>query len=247
MSKLSIVIPTLNEEKYLPKLLASLTHQTRMDFGVVVIDGSSRDNTVALARSFAPLLPNLRVHVSATAGVALQRNIGARLTSGEWLVFVDADAVLLPYCIERLEHFIEEKNPTLFTAWFRPDSEAGGDALFTLLTNSYLESSLVVHHPIIPSGLTAVRREVFELVGGYAENLVFGEDYDLTCKITGRGIAPQILRETLSEFSLRRVRKEGRLRFAWFYAKASARALLVRKGMEKAPTYALGGEYYETG
>ncbi len=76
MSKLSIVIPALNEEKFLPNLLTSLTKQTRMDFEVVVVDGSSKDNTVALARSFGPKLPKLQVCVSERAGLPLQRNMG---------------------------------------------------------------------------------------------------------------------------------------------------------------------------
>lgn len=42
MSKFSIVIPALNEEKYLPNLLTSLTKQTRTDYEVVVVDGSSK-------------------------------------------------------------------------------------------------------------------------------------------------------------------------------------------------------------
>jgi glycosyltransferase involved in cell wall biosynthesis len=248
MTKISIVIPALNEEKYLPDLLTSLTKQTRMDFDVIVVDGSSSDNTVAAARSFAGQLPNLQVHVAERAGAARQRNLGARAAASTWLAFVDADSVALPYFIERLESFIEERNPALFTTWFRPDSEAPGDALMTLLMNLYVECSFVARRPIAPGTLTLVRRDVFELAGGYAENLVFGEDYDLTRKILDRGIKPQMLRETLYEMSLRRVRKEGRVWFVWFYLKAGVRTILTKRGLEKAPAYVMtGGQYFETG
>lgn len=246
MGKLSIVIPALNEEKFLPNLLTSLTKQTRMDFEVVVVDGSSKDNTVAVARSFGPKLPKLQVCVSEKASLPLQRNMGARATTGEWLVFIDADSTLLPYSIERLECFIEERTPKLFTAWFRPDSEVSGDALFTLIMNLYVESSIVFHRPIAPGPLTMVRREVFDLVGGYNEDLTFGEDYDFTRKIVARGIAPQILRETLYVLSLRRVRREGKLRFIWVYAKGSLRVLLTGRNLDKVPSYIMGGQLYKT-
>jgi glycosyltransferase involved in cell wall biosynthesis len=246
MTKLSLVIPALNEEKFLPHLLTSLTKQTKQDFAVVVIDGSSKDRTVEAARSFDSKLPMLKVIVSEKAGVPLQRNLGARATNGEWLVFIDADSILLPYFIERVEWFIEKQNPMFFTSWFRPDSETSEDALFTLIANSFVEGSIYFHRPIAPGPLTVVRREVFDLVGGYKESLTFGEDYDFTQRVAERGIALQILRETLYELSLRRVRRDGKLRFMRLYAKASLRVLLTKRNLEHIPSYIMGGHLYET-
>lgn len=246
MTKLSLVIPALNEEKFLPHLLTSLTKQTKQDFEVVVVDGSSKDHTIEAAKLFCSKLPMFKVIVSEKAGLPLQRNLGARATNGDWLVFIDADSVLLPYFIERLEWFIEEQKPMIFTSWFRPDSETSGDALFTLIANSFVESSIYFHRPIAPGPLTAVRRDLFELVNGYNEALTFGEDYDLTQRITGRGIALQILRETIYEYSLRRVRREGKLRFMSLYGIAALRVLLTKRNLERVPSYVMGGHLYET-
>lgn len=246
MMKLSLVIPALNEEKFLPRLLSSLTTQTRTDFEVVVVDGSSKDRTVEVAQSFRSQLPTLQVLVSEKAGLPLQRNIGARATQGEWLVFIDSDSILLPYFIERLENFIAERQPELFTSWFRPDSEDSGDALFTLVANSFVEGSIYFRRPIAPGPLTAVRRDVFELVNGFDESLTFGEDYDLTHRITGHGIPLQILRETLYVYSLRRVRRDGKFRFMRLYATASLKVLFTKKNL-KSPAYIMGGHLYESG
>ncbi len=245
MTKLSLVIPALNEENFLPRLLTSLTKQTKQDFEVVVVDGSSKDRTVEAAQSFCSKLPGLKVVVSEKAGLPLQRNLGARATNGEWLVFIDADSVLLPYFVERIQWFIAKQQPVLFTSWFRPDSEISGDALFTLLANSFVEGSIHFHRPIAPGPLTAVRRDTFEMVGGYNEALTFGEDYDLTRRIAERGVTLQILRETLYEYSLRRVRREGKLRFMGLYAMASLRVLLTKKNLEHVPSYIMGGHLYE--
>src|SRR5690348_11138372 len=98
----SIIIPALNEEKFLPNLLTSLASQTKKDFEVIVVDGSSKDKTVSRARSFHKTVPGLRVVISKIASLPLQRNIGAKAAKGEWLIFVDADSILLPYFIERI-------------------------------------------------------------------------------------------------------------------------------------------------
>ncbi len=246
MGRLSIVIPALNEENFIPHLLQSLAQQTKQDFEVVVVDGRSTDKTVEIARSFSSKLPELKVIVSHKAGLPLQRNLGARAASGEWLVFVDADSVLLPYFIERLEHFIEEHKPTLFTSWFRPDSEDSGDAFFTLISDLFVEGSIIFNRPIAPGPLTVVKREVFELVGGYNESLTFGEDYDFTQRINAQGIPLHILRETLFVLSLRRVRKQGKLRFALLYAKAALKVLLTKRNLNSVPTYVMGGHLYDS-
>lgn len=242
--KLSVVIPALNEEKFLPQLLASLAAQTQRDFEVIVVDGSSKDKTVARAQAFRSRLPSLKVIVSRKAGLPLQRNLGARAARGEWLVFIDADSILLPYFIERLQVFIHEHRPKLFTSWFRPDSEVSGDALFVLIANLFVEGSIVIHRPIAPGPLAVVRREVFDLVGGYDESLHFGEDYDFTRRIAARGISLHILRETLYVYSLRRVRKEGRLRFMRLYARAALLVLLTKRNLRRVPSYVMGGHLY---
>ena len=245
MKKISIVIPALNEEKFLPNLLASLVKQTIQDFETIVVDGSSKDDTVAAALSFTDRLQDLKVIVSEKPGLPLQRNLGANAATGEWLVFIDADSIMLPYFIERLEWFIEDRKPTLFTSWFRPDSEVSGDALFTLVANSFVEGSIYFRRPIAPGPLTVVTRAAFDLVGGYDENYTFGEDYDFTRRLTQAGISLQILRETLYIYSLRRVRREGKFRFIRTYAKGSLLVLLTRRSLKSEPSYTMGGHLYE--
>jgi glycosyltransferase involved in cell wall biosynthesis len=253
VNRFSVVIPALNEEKFLPRLLRSLAAQTRRDFDVVVVDGSSQDRTVDVARSFGPQLPGLNVIVSPKRGVALQRNLGARASrqdhsgpaaAGEWLVFLDADSQVQPYFMERIEAFVAEAQPRLFTSWFRPDSDRASDALFALLANMMVEGSIVAHRSLAPGPLTVVRRDAFELVNGYDETITFGEDYDLSERLTARGVEMQILRETLYVLSLRRVRKDGKLRTVGFYGYTGMQVLLTRRNPAKVPHYVMGGQEF---
>lgn len=93
----SVIIPALNEEKFLPTLLDSLVRQTKKNFEVIVVDGKSKDQTVKVARLYSKKIAHLQVIVSSKANLPFQRNLGASKAQGDWLVFADADGKFLPY------------------------------------------------------------------------------------------------------------------------------------------------------
>ena len=75
--KFSVIIPTLNEEKYVGVLLNSLEKQEFKDFEVLVVDGNSKDSTCKVVRAYTKSVPNFRLIKSPKRGVAYQRNYGA--------------------------------------------------------------------------------------------------------------------------------------------------------------------------
>ncbi len=239
----SIIIPTLNEEKFLPKLLASLVSQTEKSFEVIVVDGKSKDMTVAVAESFKKKLP-LRVIVCERASVPMQRNRGAAQARGEWLVFVDADSVLLPYCLNRLAAFIKNEAPKFVTSWGKPDSEVVQDSLSTLLYNMVLEGGLLFHRQLSPGPFTAIARSAFEAIGGYDESLEFGEDQNLSQRLADHGVPLAIIRETLFIWSLRRFRAQGRVWSAQVYIRSALHVLFTGKNYTHMPGYIMGGHLY---
>lgn len=241
--RFTIIIPTLNEEKFLPNLLTSLAQQTVKPFEVIVVDGKSKDKTVLVAESFKKDLP-LKVVACERASASMQRNRGAAAACGEWLVFVDADSVLLPYFFARISTFINKEKPSFFTTWFRPDSEAEGDALFTLLANLYVEGAMVMKRPLSPGTMTVVYRDAFASVHGYDETVAWGEDYDLTRRLVACGVSLRILRETLYIHSLRRFRTEGKLKLIRIYSQGALLALVTGKTFSKISGYVMGGHLY---
>jgi len=241
----SVIIPTLNEEKFLPKLLTSLAGQTDKNFDVTVVDGSSRDKTVVVAKSFARRLPKLQVIVSKKASLPLQRNLGAAATKGPWLLFIDADSVLFPHFIERITQFIEEKKPSFFTTWIRPDSDTPGDANIALLANLVFEVALAVHRPLPSGPMTAVTREAFDEVGGYNERHAFNEDVDFSMRVLKAHFPVDVIPETLYVWSLRRLRHQGTLRVIQQWILGILPVLFFNRPMKSMPGYIMGGHPYD--
>ncbi len=242
--RFSIIIPTLNEEKFLPKLLDSLTTQTRKDFEVIVVDGASRDNTIAAAQSFKNKLPKFTVLSVEHPNISKQRNAGANVAKGPWLLFIDADSIVLPYALERADRFIQERKPGLFTTWFRSDSEKPSDGLITLLFDMFIEAAILFHRPTTQGTFMAVKKQAFQAIDGFDEQHLFGEDHDLVTRLTKRGVKLHILRETLYVYSFRRLRYQKTLKTLQSYARSVFSVLLTNKTPRSMPGYIMGGAPY---
>ena len=74
----SIVIPALNEEHYLPRLLLDLSKQTFQDFEVILVDAKSDDDTIGMAKQFEKKFGTLTILNSDKRNVAHQRNLGSQ-------------------------------------------------------------------------------------------------------------------------------------------------------------------------
>ena len=84
--KISVIIPTLNEESHIEKTLQSVIKQAG-DYELFVVDGGSTDNTIAIAKRYTSVIDSKR-------GRAIQMNAGASLCKGDILLFLHADTLL---------------------------------------------------------------------------------------------------------------------------------------------------------
>lgn len=242
--RFSIIIPTLNEEKFLPNLLHSLARQTVKDFEVIVVDGHSKDDTVQAAKKFASKLPKLSVILLEGAGVSRQRNRGAKEAKSDWLVFVDADSVLLSNFIERIGIFIDRKHPKFFTTWLKADSDDPSEAIAGFLLNMGIEGGIIIDRPWAPGPLTVIHKTVFNSVGGYNEQVVYGEDHELGVAVFRKGTPFQVLREILYVYSFRRHRMEGRAKVFNRELKALLSVVFTQKGLKNMPGFESAGSLY---
>ncbi|MDJ0724524.1 MAG: TIGR04283 family arsenosugar biosynthesis glycosyltransferase [Prochloraceae cyanobacterium] len=88
-SNISIIIPTLNEAKYLERTLRNLTSLNPPAKEIVVVDGGSSDRTIKIARSMG-----IRTLISPQKGRSIQMNLGAKIATGNIVCFIHADTLV---------------------------------------------------------------------------------------------------------------------------------------------------------
>ncbi|WP_394325428.1 glycosyltransferase family 2 protein [Methanobrevibacter arboriphilus] len=129
--KLSIIIPTYNEEEYLPNLLKSIESQKFKDYEVIVADANSCDSTVRIAKNYG-----CTVVQGGMPGVG--RNNGAKIAKGEILLFLDSDLELTQsYLIEMIEEF-EANELDIGITQINPISEKKRDKILHDLANWFM-------------------------------------------------------------------------------------------------------------
>jgi rSAM/selenodomain-associated transferase 2 len=174
---ISVVIPTLNEEAAIGPCLSQLPSDGSVD--AVVVDGGSMDRTAERARAF----PHVRF-VAAQRGRGSQMNEGARLATGDILMFLHADSGLPDGWAEAIDGAMTSAGTS--GGWFRlrTTSPERGAVTNLALRLCDLRPNVVGQ----PWGDCAffVRREVFETMGGYRD-IPLMEDCDFAERLAQHG------------------------------------------------------------
>jgi len=243
----SVVIPALNEEKALPHLLSDLLNQSWTDFDVSVVDGGSKDKSVEVVKHFAKKDPRFHLIESAKRGVSVQRNLGARSSSGANLLFLDADSRIPSYFLEE-EHVQMLKNPADgWTNYAASGSRQNQDNLYFLVQNAAFEGAARLGKPAAVGACIGCTRLAFETIGGFEESMQFMEDTAFVQEFPSKNLSFAVYREPKYVFSLRRFRKEGTLKIMRVTLRALRAYMMNEKNGGPMKDYPmLGGEYFHT-
>jgi len=221
---LSIIIPVLNEEKYLPRLLESIRKQG-FDCEVIVADSGSSDQTLACAKGYPCLIVG-------GGKPAEGRNAGAKIARGEQLLFLDADVVLPDGFLARSFQEISKRKLEVATCHVRPLSRHYFDK-FVYLAADIIIGLLQRVKPVAHGFCIFSTLSVHNRIKGFDESITFGEDADYVYRAAKYGkfavISPRI------GVSVRRFEKEGRLRLALKYIYLNLRRLLGKEIREPVP------------
>jgi len=200
--KISIIIPTLNEENYLPDLLKDIKKQDFSDYEIIVADAGSSDNTVKIAKSYG-------AKVVKGGAPAVGRNRGAKVASGEFLFFLDADVRLPKNFLKNAYCEMRKRYLDLATCPFRAISNLLIDKIIFNIA-SLLMKLAQFSVPHAPGSSIFVTKRLFERVGGFNERLKQAEDHDFV-KRASRFRPLRVLESTYVKVSTRRLDKEGRI------------------------------------
>ncbi len=213
MPKISVVIPTINEEKLIGMCLKSISKQTFKDFEVLVVDGGSKDKTVSIAKRYA------RVIIERRRGTAIARNRGASAAKGEIITFVDADTALAPNCLREVYKTLGGRgSPFCTAAWEIKPLETGLSMAigFWIVTVLYVRLGVLFGRPKIMGTAFAVKKNAFVRAGKFDEKLMTYEDWDFANKISRVGPVA-FIKNTYAISSARRVARWGFRGFFQFH------------------------------
>lgn len=241
---LSIIIPSLNEERFLPKLLKDLIKQKEKNFEVIIVDGNSDDETKNAVLGYINKLP-LRFFQVKKRNVSFQRNYGASKARGKYLVFLDADSGINKNFTKVLEKEIKRKKGLLFIPYIVPDEKNQETKLIFDFANFLVEVSQNTGKAFSTGGCMFIEKNFFKNIQGFDEKLFISEDHHLIQKASAWGVRARLLNRTKVKFSLRRLKKEGGLRVLYKDLIAIAHLLLKGKIDKKIFDYEMGGQLYQ--
>lgn len=124
-SKISIIIPCYNVEKYIEKCIKSILNQTYKNLEIIAIDDGSLDNTLVILNKFKEKDNRVNIISKKNTGVSDSRNIGIKSSTGDYLMFVDADDFLEEDAVEKLYNVLINNKVNIVRGMYRRISEKG--------------------------------------------------------------------------------------------------------------------------
>ncbi len=240
----SIVIPTLDEEKYLPLLLSDLVDQDFSSFEVLVVDAQSTDGTQRVARSYSTKLP-LTFLSSSLKNASAQRNLGAEHAQGSWLLFMDADNRLPTYFLSGVKYQLaKQKNTDVFTTLLEVHEVETVYKTLEQALNLGLILIKILDKPSAYGALIGCKRDIIKTVK-FDEGLTFSEDGQFVNDCYKAGFHFTLFREPRFIYSMRRLKAEGT-----FNTIKISLPLLIRytlgDDLHGVKSYVMqGGKYYD--
>lgn len=180
--RISIVIPCYNHGHFVADAIESALEQTWPDCEVIVVDDGSTDDSATVARRY----PTARLLSQKNRGLSAARNAGLRMSTGEAVIFLDADDRLWPEAAGvAVDTFSAQPATAMVFGRCRIVNAAGVPGRTNLVTvrGRYYEE-LLRDNCIWTPAMAAFRRSVVTLVGGFDENNSPAADYDLYLRIS---------------------------------------------------------------
>jgi glycosyltransferase involved in cell wall biosynthesis len=189
--RFSVIIPARNEERFIGRCLESIRLAAtlyRDQLEVIVVLNRCSDKTEEIAHGFGA-----RTIREDARNLAKIRNAGARSAVGQVLVTIDADSTMTPGTLVAIDRALSSGKTVGGGTRIRPDRSSPGIQAMLLFLSLFL---LIFQ---FSGGLFWCRREDFEAIGGFNENLVSGEDVDFARRLKAYGKTVQRPFSTLRE------------------------------------------------
>ena len=188
MTKLSVILPVYNGERYISQAIESVLNQTFGDFELIIIDDGSDDDTSKILAQFKQgdqrikIIRNIR-----NLGVVKSLNIGLRSAAGDFIARIDADDIWKSDKLERqIKHF-ENDAELYLSATAKINIDENGvermDDLYPQIFDYHEIRKSILKRNIICHSSVVFKRKILEEVGYYNESYINSEDYEYWIRI----------------------------------------------------------------
>jgi glycosyltransferase involved in cell wall biosynthesis len=166
MTKVSVVLPVFNVERYVAESIQSVLAQTYQDFELVIVDDGSTDHSLSICQQFTD--PRIRIIQQSNRGLAGARNTGIRHAIGEYIALLDSDDCFAPEKLQRhVEHL--DNSPLVGISFSRSafideDSQPLGYYQMPKL-KGITTPDILCRNPIGNGSAPVIRRQVFQEIG----------------------------------------------------------------------------------
>lgn len=201
----SIVIPTLNEEKYIEDTLISLQSQkTRKSYELIIADGKSEDKTRAIARKYVD-----KIVLEPKRLISAGRQKGVLAAEGRIIVSASADAIFPETWLNEVVSPIYEQKAVATVGKILPkNGNIIENAFSELLLDPISRALAAMNLHYASADNLAFTKSSFYKIGGFNTNLVTGEDTDFVKRVSKIGNV-KYNPKAVAYVSMRRVRKWG--------------------------------------
>jgi glycosyltransferase involved in cell wall biosynthesis len=184
MPSVSVIIPTYNRCDFVRDAIASVLAQTFQDFELIVVDDGSTDGTEEVVREF----PRTRYFSQENRGVSAARNAGVAASHGELIAFLDSDDLWQPQKLATQVAFFAAQSEAHICqteeVWLRNGVRVNPRNKHKKPSGDIFAASLQLC--LVSPSAVMMRRELFDHMGGFDEELPACEDYDLWLRISAR-------------------------------------------------------------
>jgi len=225
IDQVSILMAVYNQKATIIRAINSIINQTYSNWEMVIIDDHSTDGTYALLVEVAQSDQRIKVYRNEkNIGLAKSLNFGATKISNQLIARMDGDDISKSTRIEKQIAFMLE-NPSIDVVGTGAEliDDNGEFINLSLLPESHEDlKDIIVKKSVFFHPSVMIRKSFFDITGGYSENLIRGQDYELWIKGLYRGAKYHNLQEPLIEYRTSSKNKSINKVFYEFYARGYA-------------------------
>jgi len=224
--KISVIIPTLNEEGFIEHLLKNILEQNGQR-EIIVSDSGSTDKTEDIVKEFIKNNPskNIKFIRVPIKGVGAARNYGAKHAAGNYVAFIDADSEIPPDFLQNASAEMLARGIDIAWCEIKTNSPRKIDRFMFRVQNIIHRLFQFLKLPVCGGTGIIIKKNLHEEIGGFNENMSHSEDSDYCHKASKKGIF-KMLQSTFIVVSMRRFEKEGRWNLWLKYIKLGLAYLL---------------------